>query len=501
VPQKTRFLGLGFYNPEPVTPDVRSNEYTGSFADRLVIGGGILESAFSFGHMGSKVWPQSDAPMVLAPNGHRGAYYLRQMRGAERWQWLETYSFTRGAHQFKTGATLIRTWARGDSQARPVEVRDFADTPLERIAFNGGGAFRLRDWESGLFFQDHWTVTPRFALDGGLRLDTQSLSRMWKVAPRVAAAYALSSASTARVGLGWFYDRVPLNVYAFESYPHREILRCPDFPGAWPEPAFCPGRTPASIFELRNVLGAVPDGQGFLIAGPRRPGNFAPRAITWNAQLEHRFSRLASVRGSYLTSRSAGLPVLDPQPDLGQMTLAGHGRSRYRQLEVVSRLSWAESQELFVTYTHSRSRGNLNEISNYLGTTPSPLIRPDAYAETYASVPHRVLAWGVIPMRYGVWMAPTVEYRIGFPFSALDARQQYAEPPHARRFPSFFSFDFRASKDIPYKKHVARISVSLFNVTNHWNPNTVRWNRADPQFGEFLGSRRRMFRVDFDLVN
>jgi hypothetical protein len=45
-----------------------------------------------------------------------------------------------------------------------------------------------------------------------------------------------------------------------------------------------------------------------------------------------------------------------------------------------------------------------------------------------------------------------------------------------------------------------RLSVSFYNLTNHFNPTSVRANIVDPQFGLFFGQNKRRFRVDFDLV-
>ena len=44
------------------------------------------------------------------------------------------------------------------------------------------------------------------------------------------------------------------------------------------------------------------------------------------------------------------------------------------------------------------------------------------------------------------------------------------------------------------------LAVDMFNVTNHANFDAVRWNTADPQFGEVLGMRPRRFRLDFDWL-
>jgi hypothetical protein len=93
-----------------------------------------------------------------------------------------------------------------------------------------------------------------------------------------------------------------------------------------------------------------------------------------------------------------------------------------------------------------------------------------------------------------------LEWRNGFPYSALDERQQYAGVPNSRYRPNFFSLDVRLSKDIAVRRHKVRLSFSMFNVTDHANYDAVRLNTADPQFGEFLGPRSRRFRLDFDWL-
>jgi hypothetical protein len=101
----------------------------------------------------------------------------------------------------------------------------------------------------------------------------------------------------------------------------------------------------------------------------------------------------------------------------------------------------------------------------------------------------------------GWQMAPVAEYRTGFPYSRVDERQNYAGVPNAWRFPNFFSLDLRVAKNFAVgSDHAVQLSFSVFNLTNHWNPESVRWNTADPQLGEFLGQRPRRFRVDFDLL-
>ena len=107
----------------------------------------------------------------------------------------------------------------------------------------------------------------------------------------------------------------------------------------------------------------------------------------------------------------------------------------------------------------------------------------------------------LLQLSRGWLLAPVAEYRTGFPYSRLDERQNYAGPPNTLRYPNFFSLDLRVAKSLAVgKEHAVQISFSVFNLTNHWNPESVRLNTADPQLGEFLGQRPRRFRMDFDLL-
>ena len=96
---------------------------------------------------------------------------------------------------------------------------------------------------------------------------------------------------------------------------------------------------------------------------------------------------------------------------------------------------------------------------------------------------------------------PVVELRSGFPYSDINAAQAYAGIPDANRYPAFFSLDSRLSKDIKINnKYSVRLSLSDFNLTNHFNPEAVRNNTGDSAFGLFFGSRARRFTADVDIL-
>ena len=106
-----------------------------------------------------------------------------------------------------------------------------------------------------------------------------------------------------------------------------------------------------------------------------------------------------------------------------------------------------------------------------------------------------------MPFRLGVY--PILEYRTGSPYAVLDAARNYVGVPYSDRyrFPSFFSADTRVSKDIPFRdKYTLRFAVSVFNMTNHFNPTEVHANVGDPLCGVFIGNYKRGFMGDFDVL-
>jgi hypothetical protein len=306
---------------------------------------------------------------------------------------------------------------------------------------------------------------------------------------------------------------VPLTVSGFDSYPERTLV------GYGPGGDILAG--PATYV---NVIGTAGNERSPLVFGPRRPGNFAPRSFVWKLQVEQAFSPWIQVRAAFRQGQAQDLIVIDPVAGerLRSLLLNSQGRSRHRRFEVVSRLSLRRERRLFLSYVHGRTQSNLNEFPEFLGNYPEPLVRPDVYTTATGNIPRRFLAWGLVPLTaplkkstvklfppsLALWqltrgwlLAPVAEYRTGFPYSLRSERQSYAGVPNAARFPNFFSLDLRVAKNIAVgERHAVQVSFSVFNATNHWNPEAVRWNTADPQVGEFLGQRPRRYRIDFDVL-
>jgi hypothetical protein len=500
APRKTNYVNLEYFNPQPVTPSFSARDYTGTLIDRVTIGSHVLESLFAVKRYGADVWPQGPAEMVLTPTGNQGNYFSEQERHASRVEWLESLSLKPteriGSHHFKFGSTLTRTGNQGEFLGRPVNIVGTDGSLLRRIEFLNGSPFDRSDVEVGFFGQDHWLISPRVAMDIGLRVERQGITETVRIAPRVGLAWTPFSGqrTVIRGGFGLFYDRVPLNVYAFNRYPEQVIT------------SYGPnGEIVDGPRRFLNVTGQVGPGELPFIVRDTVSGNFAPYSATWNMEVEHTLFRFLRIRANYLQSNSSGIVLVSPAKLQEQDALleSGDGKARYHQLETTARVSLKSGQELLFSYVRSRSQGDLNEFDKYLGNFPSPVVHLNQFSNLPGDTPNRFLTWGVLNFPWKLIVGPLVEYRTGFPYAVLNAAQNYVGVPNSdqTRFPNFFSLDTRVSRDFKVNaKYRVRFTVRGLNLTNHFNPLGVHANIGDPEFGVFFGFYKRRYLVDFDVL-
>jgi hypothetical protein len=333
-------------------------------------------------------------------------------------------------------------------------------------------------------------------MDTGIRVESQTITGTTRVAPRVGFVWdpAASGVTTVTGGIGTFYDSVPLNVYAFSEYPEQIITNfLPD--GTM-------SGTPQTFLNLTSEAAA----SDFPFIGrDHKIGNFAPYTIASSLQVQRRFSERVTMRARYLENDGHAMITISPQVVQGRnaLVLAGDGSSRYRQFELTAQLSLQSSNRIYASYVRSLSRGSLNEADTYLGDFPSPFIQNNVYGNRLGDIPNRFLAWGSVALPRKITIYPKIEWRSGFPYQSFDVYQNYIETSKAEnaRFPGYFAMDARVAKDIKMNsKYTLRPSISINNLTNHFNGLEVHSNIADPQYGQFFGSYNRRMRVDFDLV-
>jgi Carboxypeptidase regulatory-like domain len=495
--QHTRFANMDWFNPEPVTPNSADSTYAVALTDRASLGGSLLESALSATTFRAGVWPQGTLDMVLTPLGNQGNYFSQQSRIASRLEWRETFSFSRnwmGVHNFKFGSTLGGTVEHGQVQDHAVNILDSAGALLEAIRFTPGQPFQRSDVETAFFAQDHWVVGSHFAIESGIRAEQQRITDTVRIGPRAGLAWTPFGGghTVLRAGTGVFYDRVPLNVYGFPAYPNQiATFYAPD------------GQVLSGPTRFYNLTQAALRSELPFIYNKLQPGNFAPYSINWNLQIEQILLPRLRIRANYLQSSSDGLIVLNPQmvQGLNAFVLNGNGGSQLRQFEVTAAVRARHDDQFYFSYIRTHATGSLNGFNNYLANFPPAVVLPNYYTTLPGDVPNRFLAWGVFHFPWKLQLMPKVEYRTGFPYSSLDALQQYAGLPNQFRFPGYLSVDARVSKDFKVSdKYTLRFSIAGSNLTDHFNPISVHANVVDPLYGVFFGQYRRRFTADFDVI-
>ncbi len=500
-PQDTTFANLDFFNPQQVTPNVNGMATAVALTDRLSVGGGILQSTVARQAFEVDVAPQGPASMVLTPIGNTGNYFGSHDRQSGRVVWGENFS-TRafqfvGAHNFQFGTSATFTGDHGTFTARDVNIESTTGVLLKRIQFVGGDRFSKSDFEFASFAQDHWTLNSKLAFDAGVRMDRQNITDTVRFAPRAGFAFTpfKNKSTIIRGGGGVFFDHVPLNVYAFEHYP-QQLITTFDSNGNLID-------GPRLFQNLIDISGS----RLWLVSRDKSrplPGDFAPYSVATALELEQRASRLVLLQFKFSYRASHGLITVAPrQLANGQdaLVMRDSGSSQYRDFQFTARIAEDRKNKLFISYVHSRALGSLDALSTYLGDVSFPIVRKRFYTNLAADTPDRILVWGETPLKWKMKIAPMVEYRTGFPYSQIDAYQNFAGIPNSNRFPAYFSLDTQLIKDVPINaKYTGRFTIRGLNLTNHFNALAVHSNIADPQFGNFFGSYGRRFRLDFDVL-
>ena len=112
-------------------------------------------------------------------------------------------------------------------------------------------------------------------------------------------------------------------------------------------------------------------------------------------------------------------------------------------------------------------------------------------------------ALGSIGLPWKIAFIPSLDVQSGFPYSNVDALQNYVGAPNSLRFPTYFTFDFSVYREFHppvFKSHLVRLGIFSLNSTNRRNPTAVYNDTASPYFGDFTGLGKRVNGFVLDIV-
>ena len=481
-PEKLDYFGLNTFEPQPSTPDLHRRGYQISAQYRYVAdSGGLLSSQVSYERFDADLLPNSEGPYRLLVETTEGGFFSRQDRDSHRVQWQEIYQSSPkhwyGEHQLKFGFDFSHSSFDGRQQFSPVDIVGVTGSTLERIEFGDATTFNVNQNEFAWFVGDQWKVGSRLTLDLGLRFDRDSVTNSTETAPRAGFTLALTSdrKTLLKAGGGLFYDRVPLNVPAFPSFPGRTIL------------AFDAAGQLISSTPYTNV-----------ITGRIR----SPRSETWNVELDRQVLENLLVRVAYQQRNTVHDVVLTPvtAEDGNLLSVANRGRDFYREFQITGRYQ-IRRHTLNVSYVRSKATGDLNDFNQFFGNNPRAVIQPDSRGPLPFDAPNRFLVWGEFIAPWKVTVMPVFDIHTGFPYSTVNELREFVGPRNEQQFRQFNSFDLQVLREfrLPFrgKERTVKVGLGVFNLFDHFNPRDVQNDLASNRFGQFFNGSPRTFRGKF----
>ncbi len=477
--------GLDALHPQSTTTDTAARELFGvvkeqSYFEKTVleIGIGVEDSVFN-------ATPQGAAPYVLLVNGAEGNYFQRQSQDARRYQfftdairgpvkWFGTHTISAGANF--SGVELTQDSTRGEIQA----LR--ADLTLDRLtAFVGNPEFHVANTLAGGFVQDSWSPDTHFVLMAGVRADWDRLFQAALVQPRVALNWMPFKDNRAKFSIGWGMYDIPLNLSMIgQAYDQQEVDTLYDPTGR------IPVQGPATSAFVLPAGG---------LASLQQP-YFDIASAGWQERIGE--STLVSVE---LLARDEhhGLvwETLSPGRIGSEFLLQSSRRDKYRGATVTVRHTFRNTAELFGSYTRSRAITD-QVLDPVLGSLYFAAQQPGPLSW---DAPNRVLTWGSIPTPiWGILFSYLVDYRTGYPYSAINQQQFLIGAANALRFPDYASLTIGLEKKFTFKNRIFAARLSMINLLDRQNADVVVNNVDAPNYGMFSGGQGRAFTARLRFV-
>lgn len=503
-PARQEFADINSLVPQTASSNYGQRGFSVGMKDRRVFAsGGLLSTTLQYTNFSSYAHGQGIAQMLVTPNGWGGNFFNAYNRTSHQGEVRESYQYPlrhwHGKHELKIGGDAIFRTFTGTSRSMPVSVQRADGTLAEQIAFTGQGLLNAHDTEGGIFAQDHWEIGESFALDAGARLSGQTLGKAVLVAPRLGFEFAPGKAKQMifRGGVGVFHSGVPLLAGSFTGNPTRAVTMF-DSAGA---PLGPPESYPnVYAFATKGGYRVLPSGQDL---------DSTPYNVTWNTEFDRDLGSRVTLRLSYLSSRTYDLFLVGPGqlPGTGPLLLmTNNGGARYHESETTVRYHTSKFADINFSFVNSNSRGDLNNLAQMFVPFEEPVIRPNYFSVLNSDVPNRFVTWGRVSLPWKITASPVLDIHSGYPYSAIDALQNYVGAPNSLRMPTFASIDLKLAKDfrisfIPWvRNHQIRGAISVYNLTNHLNPRDVYNNITSPYFGHLAGPQHRFLEPFVDFV-
>jgi hypothetical protein len=373
-----------------------------------------------------------------------------------------------GTHQLAIGSNVAGLIYSQSAERGEILALRAGGTVVRGSTFAGPAALRLSNTQAGGYAQDTWSISKRFIFQAGLRTDWDRFTQSAMAEPRLSANVLPFADDRSKISLGWGIYNAPLNLSLIGQAADQRQL----------DIFYDANRTP--------ILPVVVN-QFVLPAGGLQQPRFTISSAGWQQKIKRN-----TLLGLELLARNGyhQFAYVDQQPAQpgGIFLLQDHRKDRYRAATLSVRHVFSEATEVYAAYTRSRARSD--EVLNpALG---SIFYAPQQSGTLAWDAPNRLLTWGWTPTHiWGVQLSYFLEYRTGYPYSAVNLQQQLVGPPNSLRFPDYVSLNLGLEKKFGFHGYLWAARIEGVNVFGRQNPDTVVSNVDAPNFGAFSGGQGR----------
>jgi hypothetical protein len=472
-------LGLGPFTPLSTTTDQESRRYFTSLKDLIWVGRTLIQVGGAVDTGGTTDTPQGSAAYVVTPSTASGNYFQKLAQQSRRLQLagdLTTGSLNLfGTHTVSAGWNWDGIDFAQQASRGKIDFVRTDGTLADQATFSGPTAFHLANTQFGGYVQDLWRPIKTVVVSAGVRADWDHLTRQTLKQPRLAINWVPGGSERTKLTVAWgeYYQPISLAIAGQASDQQR-----------------------TDIFF--DSTGSVPLGSPivstFLIppTGLSQPRSYST-SFEWNQETFHG----TFVGAAYILREGRDGPAWVNQPS-GAFLLESIRADRFTSSEAWVHHTFGDRADIMVDYTWSRADSNA-----VLDPSISALIFASQQPGPLAwDAPNRFLSrgWTSLPW-WDLLFSYFLEYRSGFPFSAINDQQQLVGAANSLRYPDYLSLNVGIEKRFHFRNRDWAIRISSINITDHSNPIAVVNNVTAPNFLMFSGGEGRGFTARLRLVS
>ncbi len=473
--------GLTALDPWSTTVDRRSRTWFFSVKQTNYLrGGAVLEWGYAENRTFGRQIPQGSGLLVLTPFGKRGNYFLDSTERAARRQLILNVSPRAirlgGTHQLKFGLDADRLTYDAWNSRSGYELRGLDGRQVNRVTFEGSGAFSRPNAEVSWYAADSWRLKPNLTIEAGVRQDWDELLRRPSLSPRVAGAWSPFRWKNTKFTGGYAITRDPTSLDVFSRpLDQRSVTLTFGPDGAISAPA-------VTYFTIRG-------------------GNLKmPKYRNWTAGLEQRLPRRIVLTVEFTRKRGQNgltyLAIPNPaDPAIHAIfDLKNYRRDVFDSAEITVRQPFGKRYQWMASYTRSRALSN----SVVSLSVDQPLWVTNNVGRMPWDAPNHLLAWGHFPLPLRDWsLSWLTEAREGFPFSVVTDWGATVGEINSHRYPMYFTLDLHLERRLKLANRAVALRGGFSNITKHPNPTVVNNTIGAPGFLTYYGSpgRHLIFRL------